>query len=230
MKTKIGIGAGFILGCILGGALYATTAAHAVTPTYEVTEDGLQLIAGETFQDSYHVNVKLEDDPQQRNMHIEAKCLTKTDHECAAVRHSHVGLTLHEEAQFIGKNYLPWSALGIKPGQCIEWLQVYSHDFHYGEQGEYPVCNVSVVEPPVVNPPVVNPPVVVVPDVPEVVDPPVSGKPDTPPVSEESDKPLPPERVETASGNVILFGTSWFTIGMVAGALLGAILVNSRDE
>ena len=171
MKFILGVIVGVVAG-VLSVLLFAQPA-HAIAPTFSVQSDGLHLLNGETFQDAYHVNLKLEGIAEQRNMHIEAKCLTKTDHECAAVRHYQVGLTLHEEALFIGKDFLPWSALGIKPGQCIEWVQVAGHNYHFGENGEAPVC---VPTTPPTTPPV------------------------TPP-TDFPKSPTPPSRVETGAGS-----------------------------
>lgn len=170
MKTKIGIGAGFILACVLGGALFATTAAGATDKPYEVYPD--RIVFESPMVDGGHVNIRVSNPDGsnfQLNWHMEGKCITKTDHECANVRHDRVGLTLHEEALLIGKTVLP---VPLKKGQCIEWVQWSETGYHYGENGEPPVCLSDK------------------PDIPLT--------PETPDIP----NPTPPERVETAASGL----------------------------
>ena len=128
----VAVGAGFVLGAGF------TSVAYGMDEPYEVYAD--RIVFSSPMVDNGHVNIRVSNPDGsnfQLNWHMEGKCVTKTDHECANVRHYRVGLTLHEEALLIGKTVLP---VPLKAGQCIEWVQWSETNYHYGEQGEPPVC------------------------------------------------------------------------------------------
>ena len=99
--------------------------------TYTVDLNGITLPEGATFKDNGHVNVRTISG-QTVNLHFEAKCVTRTDAECAGAR--------HEAAQLIGKNFAPWAAFGINiETDCVAWVQVDGYDQHFGEGDQQPV-------------------------------------------------------------------------------------------
>lgn len=193
MKTKIGIGVGFILATVVGAVLFATVPSSANNAPYEVFPD--KIVFEYPMVDNGHINIRVSNPDGsnfQLNWHMEGKCVTKTDHECANVRHYRVGLTLHEEALLIGKKILP---VPLKPGQCIEWVQWSETGYHYGENGEPPVC---LSDKPDIPPPSENPYI---------------------------PNPTPPERVETASSGFsigafvagTLIGAGFVMVGYAVG-------------
>lgn len=117
----------------------APAAAHADgsdSPTpYAVTTEGVQLPDGDAFRDSGHVNTRFYGPEggvlQSAGVHFEAKCIDRTDAECAGARHEH--------AQYIGRSFIPWSAFGITEGSEIRWVQVSHHSAHFGEGGQKPI-------------------------------------------------------------------------------------------
>lgn len=104
-------------------------AAGSDSPTpYTVTAAGITLPTGRTFQDNGHVNVRWS--TGTGSVHFEGKCVTRTDAECAGKR--------HDDAQFIGTAFIPWSAFG-QP-DCVTWVQISDFNEHFGEGGQPPVC------------------------------------------------------------------------------------------
>ncbi len=124
---------------------------HAPTP-YAVTADGLTLPEGSTFADDGHVNVRYVVDGRQRpaHAHFEAKCITRSDAECAGAR--------HELAQRIGERFLSWDAMGIPQDACITWVQMSAFNEHFGEGRQQPVCRTAAPAEPAPSEPVPSEP------------------------------------------------------------------------
>jgi hypothetical protein len=133
MKTITKIVAGIILATI---AIFVPAIASADSGTFTVSESGITLPDGQTFPDNGHVNVTST--VGSANMHFESKCVTRTDYECEGKRHN--------DAQFIGQSFIPWEAFGFSGEFCVSWAQVAGFNYHFGENGESPVC---VGQPPV---------------------------------------------------------------------------------
>ena len=153
-------------------------------PTFELSADNstITLTDGSVFQDHDHVNIIWTDAQgieHSMNIHLEAKCIDRTDAECAGDR--------HVWAQAIGK---PTIETGLDASDCVDWIQVGLHNYHfYGEGCETdPGIPVEPVEPPVepVEPPTepVEPPV-------DPVDPPAPVEPPEPP-TEPVEPPVEP--------------------------------------
>lgn len=177
-----------LLGITLMCFTIAGSAAATAEPMgpYIVTEAGITLPEGATFPDGGHVNVNSE--PNAWNMHFEAKCIDRTDYECAG--------KIHDDAQYIGASFIPWSAFGLTGKFCVTWVQVANYDYHFGENGEDPLC---IGEPPIEEPPVIEePPIIeeppVKPELPGDEEPtwPEIGEPN-PPLAEEP----PPVEIST---------------------------------
>ena len=123
----------FALAALFVGAPRAnanTDGSDNLTP-YSVTQAGIQLPAGDTFRDNGHVNIQATGSTWN-NLHFEGKCIDRTDAECAGDR--------HEAAQFIDKDFIPWSAFGLQGEFCVEWVQISHYNQHFGEGGQSPVC------------------------------------------------------------------------------------------
>lgn len=110
---------------IAGAAVIAPVSAVATDghePTFRVTmtPPGVQLINGTVFADNDHINVHTT--TGNYNFHFEGKCVTRTDAECAGVR--------HEVAQFIGADFFPLQQFVPELG-CVSWVQVAGHNYHY---------------------------------------------------------------------------------------------------
>lgn len=102
------------------------------SPTpYVVDVAGITLPNGAVFRDSNHVNLRTSQG--SKSVHMEAKCITRTDAECAGKR--------HDDAQYIGKSFIPWSAFGLTDPFCVEWVQIDGYNEHYGEGGQPPMCS-----------------------------------------------------------------------------------------
>lgn len=133
--------------CLMAAPAYA---GGSDSPTqYSVTNEGITLPDGVTFQEQGHVNVRTESGAG-RNIHFESF------------------------SDWIGKSFIPWSAFNIHYPECIAWVQIHGFNEHFGEGGQSPVClpdpNPPVTEePPVVEePPVEESPVdVEIPDRPD---------------------------------------------------------------
>lgn len=106
----------------------ALAGSDSPTP-YTVDATGITLPAGVVFRDNGHVNVRWNGGAA--GLHFEAKCVTRTDAECAGARHS--------AAQYIGRSFIPWSAFGLTDG-CVTWVQLSDFNEHFGEGGQEPVC------------------------------------------------------------------------------------------
>lgn len=126
--SLIGMGA---LCLVFSPSAYATGGSDSATP-YSVTAEGISLPAGQVFRDNGHVNIRYmaEGVGIQTGLHFEAKCIERTDAECAGPRHA--------AAQFIGKSFIPWSAFSPL-AICVEWVQIDFYNEHYGEGGQPPV-------------------------------------------------------------------------------------------
>lgn len=126
-------------------ALASTGGSDAPTP-YTVDLNGITLPEGATFKDNGHINIETTSG-KKTNTHFEAKCITRTDAECAGAR--------HDAAQLIGKNFAPWSALGIDiETECVSWVQIHDYNQHFGEGGQKPVGKAcGDTTPPVEEPP-----------------------------------------------------------------------------
>lgn len=109
---------------VLGGVVIA----NADEQPFTVTAEGVSLPASETFPDGGHVNIIAT--APHNDLHFEAKCIDRVDAECAA---------LHDDAQFIGRSFIPWSAFGLTDG-CVSWVQVAGIPKHFGDAGEAPIC------------------------------------------------------------------------------------------
>lgn len=118
-------------------AASASGGSDAALP-YTVGADGITLPSGFVFADGGHVNVTT--DEGAANVHFESKCITRTDAECAGKR--------HEDAQFIGKSFIPWSAFGLPEFFCVTWVQLSQFSEHFGEGGQEPVCVVDSTPSP----------------------------------------------------------------------------------
>lgn len=132
-----------LAGMIAVAPAMATPGGSDSATPYTVNHYGITLPEGDTFRDNGHVNVHTTNEGNA-NMHFESKCITRTDAECKGARHDY--------AQFIGKNFIPWSAFGFsKP--CVKWVQISHYNQHFGEGGQSPVGSGCVVEtPPVTQP------------------------------------------------------------------------------
>ena len=83
---------------------------------YTVNDEGVYLPQGQTFVDGGHVNVHTT--TGSYGVHFEA-------------------LNDQPSGQWIGQNFLPWSAFGIDTDtDCVTWVQVAEFNYHYGENGE----------------------------------------------------------------------------------------------
>lgn len=130
------------LGAVLGLSTAASAAGSDSPTPYTVDATGITLPAGDTFRDNGHVNINTSL-PSAWNLHFESKCIDRTDHECAG--------KLHNDAQYIGKSFVPWSAFGLSGAFCVRWVQISHYNEHFGEGGQKPVCVMppSEEEPPV---------------------------------------------------------------------------------
>lgn len=133
---------------LLGTATIATSApASAHAKSFDVTSAGVQLLNG-TFESNGHINVKFSDH-KTFNVHFEAKCIDAT----ASSNPECFGTVPNKSAQakYIGKSFIPWSALGKAPSAdaCLVWAQVGQEQYHFGENGEAPYCGST---PPVAPP------------------------------------------------------------------------------
>lgn len=176
---------------IVGLALIAASlAGGSDDPTpYTLDIEGITLPAGETFPDNGHVNIRTTQG--SFGVHFESKCITRTDAECAGER--------HELAQFIGKDFIPWSAFGLVDEFCVEWVQISQYNEHFGEGGQPPLCNTPDTPPePPVDPPTEPPtePPTTPPTTEPPVDPPVTPPTTAPPTPDgptPTDPPATPQ-------------------------------------
>jgi len=121
---------------LLISAVPAAAGGSDDAPPYQVTADGLTLPAGGAFRDGGHVNIRYTTPgagQQSAGIHFET-------------------LNQRPSGAYVGKQYLPWSALvGAVPAElCITWVQVEGYNEHFGEGGQEPVCTTptgSVPEP-----------------------------------------------------------------------------------
>ena len=147
-------------------------------PTFELSSDNstITLTDGSVFADNDHVNIiwtSPDGVEHSLNIHLEAKCIDRTDAECAGDR--------HVWAQAIGK---PSIETGLAADDCVDWIQVGLHNYHYyGDCETDPGTPVEPVEPP---PAPVEPPV-------DLIDPPVEPPVDpVDPPTEPVDPPTEP--------------------------------------
>lgn len=152
----------YLIAVALAAALILSPSAALAgsdSPTpYAVTEAGITLPADTTFPDNGHVNYRTT--LRTVSHHFEAKCITRTDAECAGKR--------HDDALLIGTGFLP---IDLEPGECLIWVQVSLFDEHFGEGGQEPICPTpdptdtptatpeptegpEPTEPPVITPPI----------------------------------------------------------------------------
>lgn len=135
-----------IVAAIVVGTAVAAHAAGSDSPTpYTVDRTGIALPAGRTFQDNGHVNIRWTTGTGA--VHFEGKCITRTDAECAGKR--------HDDAQYIGAAFIPWSAFGDP--DCVTWVQISDFNEHYGEGGQPPVCLTTKEPTPCASSPTVTP-------------------------------------------------------------------------
>lgn len=118
-------------------AVFAPTAAFAAEGQFTVDEAGITLPAGQVIPDGGHINVNSE--PNAWNMHFQSKCIERTDYECYG--------KIHNDAQYIGQSFIPWSAFSLTAPFCVTWVQVGGYDYHFGEQQEDPICVGDEVTP-----------------------------------------------------------------------------------
>ena len=117
----------------------ANGGSNGPTP-YTVDANGITLPSGDVFPDNGHVNVRTAVG-KTAGVHFEGKCINRTDAECAGSR--------HDQAQFIGKGFIPWSAFGIDPAkECVVWVQISHYNQHFGEGGQDPVGKCKGSETP----------------------------------------------------------------------------------
>lgn len=112
----------------VAGSAYAS-GSDSATP-YTVDATGITLPSGSVFVDNQEINI--HSTPSGTNVHFEAKCISRTDAECAGDPHA--------LAQYIGKSFIPWSAFHLTGSFCVSWVQVGGYNQHYGEGGQSPVC------------------------------------------------------------------------------------------
>ncbi|MBO9555561.1 hypothetical protein [Cellulomonas sp.] len=111
----------------------ATARAGSDSPTpYVVDTSGVTLPAGETFHAHGHVNVRTADG-RTFGVHLDPN-------------NGHPGAT------WIGATSIPWTALGIPTTACVTWVQISTHDEHYGEGGQPPVCLTRPTQEPTWTP------------------------------------------------------------------------------
>lgn len=123
------IAKGIILGLTAVGIGGVTVAYATDIQPYTLTRDGIQL--AQPFEPNGHLNART-DAGVTFNIHAEAKCITRTDAECAGKR--------HDVAQYIGATFIPWTVIGIPADACITWVQRSGANYHYGEHGEPAYC------------------------------------------------------------------------------------------
>lgn len=101
-----------------------------------VTPYGVQLPEGQTFPEHGHVNIKI----------------TTLDGEYIRDAGIHFDPNnSHPGAEFIGQSFYP---ITLGDGECISWTQVHGWDYHFGENGEAPIClPVDEEEEPVIEEP-----------------------------------------------------------------------------
>lgn len=175
--TKWAVGGAAVLGLMLSASA-AQASEVVVSAPFTVTTAGIELINGTRFPDGGHVNI--DTTAPHTDLHFEAKCIERTDAECAGA--------LHDAAQYIGKNFIPWSAFGLKPGDCTTWVQVADLKYHYGAQGEPPVCvPVPPTDTPTDTPPTTAPPTTTEPP---VAVPPATETPTATPTPEATQPPV----------------------------------------
>ena len=103
---------------------------------YTVTPEGVQLPEGQTFQAHGHINIKITTLEgvyiRDVNMHFDPN-------------------NGHPGGQFIGQSFYQ---VDLADGECIGWVQVHGFNYHFGENGEEPVCE---TETPVIPEPQPDP-------------------------------------------------------------------------
>lgn len=102
---------------VLFAAITTLGAAPANTAPYTLTEEGIAFSS--PILPHGHVNVRTTDSGT-KNLHFEPKQGS-------------------QGKPWIGKKFLPWSALGIT-NDCIEWVQWSETNYHFGENGESKFC------------------------------------------------------------------------------------------
>ena len=131
-----------IAGALAVAAPAAATGSDSPTP-YTVDATGITLPIGSVFEDNGHINIKTS--AGDVGLHFEAKCITRTDAECAGAR--------HDAAQLIGKSFAPWSAFGKSCPATVTWVQLSQYNEHYGEGGQPGIeiagCGTPTPEPTV---------------------------------------------------------------------------------
>ena len=150
------------------------------SPTpYTLTNEGIQLPAGVTFQDNGHVNV--ETTKGTVNVHFEGKCGTDKPDGCSADRIA--------SAKYIGKGFIPWTVFNINIEEtCVTWVQISNLNEHHGE-GDQPGFGGGCITPPVEPTPTPTPTPTVTP---------TEEPSDTPTTVEPSETPTP-EPSETST-------------------------------
>jgi len=158
-------------------------------PPYQVTADGLTLPPGDAFRDGGHVNIRYTTpgaEQQGAGIHFET-------------------LNGQPSAAYVGKQFLPWSALlgEVPAGLCITWVQVAGYNEHFGEGGQEPVCaptTESVPEPSEAPEPSAPPAATPTPSTPDAGEPaPETSSPTTPPEEDTTDIPVPAPGAETGT-------------------------------
>lgn len=90
--------------------------------TYTLTPAGIHMPEGHTFQAHGHVNIHYTTATTAANstgIHFDPN-------------------NGHPGGQWIDESFIPWSAFGLEPNDCITWVQVHGLNYHYGEHGEEP--------------------------------------------------------------------------------------------
>lgn len=133
LRTVLALGA-VALGalCLMGAPSLAYAGGSDSATPYTVDATGITLPAGVTFKDNGHVNVKTN--LGDKGIHFES-------------------LNNQPSGQWIGKNFLPWSAFGLDTSKvCVTWVQIAEYNEHFGEGGQKPVGHGCVTESPSPSP------------------------------------------------------------------------------
>lgn len=113
-----------ITALVLVGAPAHAAGSDSPTP-YEVGLKGIVLPEGDTFPSHGHINIKVTDskgnNPQSKGIHFDPN-------------------NGHPGGQWIGKNFIPWSAFGLEDDWCLTWVQVHGYNEHYGEGEHKQIC------------------------------------------------------------------------------------------
>lgn len=106
---------------VIVGATHALAGGSDGSAPYTVDRHGITLPAGEVFPAHGHVNVRWTNPAGSAGLHFDPN-------------------NNHPGGKWIGKSFIPWSALGVPKTACITWVQIHGYNAHFGEGGQDPVC------------------------------------------------------------------------------------------